>query len=349
MPLYKRKGSAVFWCRGSVAGHPYRKTTGTVDREEAEEFEERERQRLWRLYRLGDRSSVLWRDVAERWMRETTKRSKDMDQMILDFLEPHIGDEPISAIDRDAIEELRRLVLDDGEKTRSLATADRYMCLVRSILRACVEDWDLLPKAPKVPMFRPETKEPRWLTYDEWDRLRAELPEHLALAAEFAILTGLRMRAMLALTWDRIDMAAGRMWIPGSHQKAGRTHGLPLNKEGIAVLKKLRKLSPEGNHVFQWQGRPIDDLNGKSFQDALKRAKIDGANWHTFRHTFASWAVQRGVTLQELMALGDWKSFQMVLRYSHLAPDHLAQAASRISTKRAQSRRTPTDRGSENA
>lgn len=339
MPLYKRKGSANWWCKVSVAGHETRQSTKTADREEAEEFEQRERERLWRLYKLGDKSSVQWRDVAERWMKETTKRSKDMDEMILKWLDPVIGDEPISAIDRDAIEELRQMCLDDGEKKRSEATVDRYMCLVRSILRACVEDWELLSKAPKVPMFRPETAEPRWLTRDEWERLRVELPPHLELAAQFAILTGLRMRAMLSLTWDRIDMDAGRMWIPGSHQKAGRSHGLPLSKEAITVLKQLRKLNPEGRHVFQWQGRPIDDINGKSFQDALKRAKISGANWHSFRHTFASWAVQSGVTLQELMALGDWKSFQMVLRYAHLAPDHLAQAASKISTKTAQSRR----------
>lgn len=339
MPLYRRPGSANWWCKISVAGHEARKSTKTTNREEAEEFEHRERERLWRLHKLGDKSSVLWSEVAARWMRETNKRSKSTDQIILNFLSPHLDDEPIAAIDRDAIEELRRLVLDDGEKKRSMATADRYMCLVRSILRACVEDWELLAKAPKVPMFRPETKEPRWLSYEEWERLKPELPEHLELAAHFAILTGLRMRAMLSLTWDRVDLDAARMWIPGSHQKAGRTHGLPLNREAISVLKKLRKLNPEGNHVFQWKDRPINDVNGKSFQDALKRARIEGANWHTFRHTFASWALQSGVTLQELMELGDWKSFQMVLRYGHLAPDHLAQAASRISTKKAQSKR----------
>lgn len=47
---------------------------------------------------------------------------------------------------------------------------------------------------------------------------------------------------------------------PGSQQKAGRTHGMPISKEAIAVLKQLRKLNPEGQHVFQWQGKPIDDI-----------------------------------------------------------------------------------------
>jgi integrase len=269
-------------------------------------------------------------------MAGTTKRSKRLDQMILDWLEPHIGEEPISAIDRDAIDELRRMALDEGW---SESTVDRYMCLVRSILNACADQWGLLIKAPTVPMYNPEKREPRWLTHEEWGRLEKELPPHLRLAAHFAILTGLRMRAMLGLTWDRVDLKSRRLWVPRSQQKAGRTHGLPITAEAVGVLRKLRKLNPEGNYVFQWKGRPIDDVNGKSFQDALGRAGIEGANWHTFRHTFASWAVQAGVTLQELMGLGDWADIRSVLVYAHLAPDHLAEAAAKISTKRAQRKR----------
>ena len=37
-----------------------------------------------------------------------------------------------------------------------------------------------------------------------------------------------------------------------------------------------------------------------------------------------------GTSLQELMELGGWKSYEMVLRYAHLAPEHLADAAARI-------------------
>jgi hypothetical protein len=33
---------------------------------------------------------------------------------------------------------------------------------------------------------------------------------------------------------------------------------------------------------------------------------------------------------QELMELGGWKSYEMVLRYAHLAPEHLSTAAARI-------------------
>ncbi len=37
-----------------------------------------------------------------------------------------------------------------------------------------------------------------------------------------------------------------------------------------------------------------------------------------------------GTSLQELMELGGWKSYEMVLRYAHLAPEHLSDAAARI-------------------
>jgi hypothetical protein len=44
--------------------------------------------------------------------------------------------------------------------------------------------------------------------------------------------------------------------------------------------------------------------------------------------------VQSGVTLHELMLLGGWRSFSMVLRYAHFAPNHLARAAAKVSLKR---------------
>ena len=37
-----------------------------------------------------------------------------------------------------------------------------------------------------------------------------------------------------------------------------------------------------------------------------------------------------GTSLQGLMELGGWKSYEMVLRYAHLAPEHPSSAAARI-------------------
>jgi len=53
-------------------------------------------------------------------------------------------------------------------------------------------------------------------------------------------------------------------------------------------------------------------------------------NFHTLRHTFASWAVMRGGTLKELQELLGHASLAMTMRYAHLAPEHLRSAVSRL-------------------
>ena len=52
--------------------------------------------------------------------------------------------------------------------------------------------------------------------------------------------------------------------------------------------------------------------------------------FHDLRHTWASWHVMSGTSLQELMELAGCKSYEMVLRCAHLAPEHLSTAAQRI-------------------
>lgn len=333
MPLYKRSGSPFWWVR---IGRKTRRTTGTENRKEAEEFEEVLRQRLWRVAKLGDRSAVSWNEAAKRWLKDSS-RARVRDQEILKWLEPKIGLYPVSSVaDPDVIEMLRELGRKDGW---AYSTIDRAMHTVRSVLRRCVV-WRYLEHAPHVPMYNPDEDEPHWLTRQEVDRLCGELPEHLALAARLAVLTLLRMRSMSQLTWERIDLQNKRAWVPRAQMKGSKTFGFPLSSEAVKVLRELRKLNPEGSAVFQWKGAQIKDFNTAAFKKAVERAELTPLRWHDLRHTGASWAVQNGVTLPELMQLGDWKSYEMVLRYAHFAPVHAVQAAERV----AQMAHSPRDR-----
>jgi integrase len=70
--------------------------------------------------------------------------------------------------------------------------------------------------------------------------------------------------------------------------------------------------------------------SSSAWDEAKRRARIEHFRFHDLRHTWASWHVQSGTSLQELMELGGWKSYEMVLRYAHLAPEKLGSAASRI-------------------
>ena len=67
-----------------------------------------------------------------------------------------------------------------------------------------------------------------------------------------------------------------------------------------------------------------------AYNNAVAAAKLDDVNFHTLRHTFASWAVMRGVSLKELQELLGHASLTMTMRYAHLAPERLRTAVTRL-------------------
>lgn len=326
MSIYRRKGSPNWWSRICVAGTKNRRTTGTTDRGEAQEFDKCEAQRLWRLHKLGDRGSVLWTQAASRWLAELPQSSRNKEESILNWFDEELKEQPLRAIDRDAVTELRVTLTAEG---KGPARANRYMANLRAVLRKSVQ-WGYLDAAPHVPMVSARAPEMRWLTRPQLKKLCTHLPAHLALAAEFAVNTGLRMRSMLKLTWDRIDLRHRRLWIPGTQMKGRQPLGIPLSRDACRILRKLKTLNPDGPNVFQYNGQPIDDCNTRAFQNAVETSGLEPLRWHDLRHTFAAWAIQSGVTVPELMQLGGWRTYSMALRYAHLAPDHLAKATERI-------------------
>lgn len=336
MSLYRRKPGGVWWVR---IGRKTRQSTKTTDREQAEEFEEILRRRLWRQRTLGDRSALSWNEATERWLK-ASKRARKRDREILAWLAPKIGEESISAVaDADALEQLREDGREDGW---SESTIDRAMRTVRSVLRYC---WKTkkLDAPPYVPQHGDPDPEPRFLTQDQFRALCAELPPHLERAARFAVVTLLRKNSQARLTWDRIDLEKRHAWIRGEHIKGGKPFGISLSDAAIEILTECRATAPRGDAVFQYDGTGIKNFHTAAFKKAAQRAKLLPLRWHDLRHTGASWAVQNGVTLQELMALGNWKSYRAVLIYAHLAPSNSAAAAQRVGTTVAHALRKPVD------
>lgn len=78
--------------------------------------------------------------------------------------------------------------------------------------------------------------------------------------------------------------------------------------------------------------RPIKDCNTEAYKAAVVRAGLNPAevNWHTLRHTFATWARKSGVTREDLKKLGAWRDDRMVENYDHFDTADLEEAADKV-------------------
>lgn len=200
--------------------------------------------------------------------------------------------------------------------------------MIRAILRKAEREWEWLAKSPTIRLLKEENHRIRWITKEEAELLIKELPTHLSDMATFALATGLRMSNITGLQWCDVDLVKRHAWIHPDQAKAKKAIAVPLNSDAVRVIR-----NQIGNHdifVFVYQGKSISECNTKAWKKALKRAGIENFRWHDLRHTWASWHVQSGTSLQELQQLGGWSSFEMVLRYAHLSSDHLKEASERI-------------------
>lgn len=125
-----------------------------------------------------------------------------------------------------------------------------------------------------------------------------------------------------------MDLVRCHALVHPDQAKAKKAIAVPLNEDAITILKN--QIGKHMEYVFTYQGKRITQVNTKAWRKALSRVGIQNFRWHDLRHTWASWHVQNGTTLQELQVLGGWSSFEMVLRYAHLSSDHLRNAAERI-------------------
>jgi integrase len=158
-------------------------------------------------------------------------------------------------------------------------------------------------------------------------RLNEALPEHLSPVVRFALASGCRMSEILRLEWNRVDFGRRVAWLDPGTTKNGEGRGIPLNNDAVLALRAVHGDQPR--RCFTYQGEPMRAV-GSAWERSLRRSGIEEFRFHDLRHTWASWHVMSGTSLQELMELGGWKSYEMVLRYAHLAPEHLSAAVQRI-------------------
>jgi integrase len=146
------------------------------------------------------------------------------------------------------------------------------------------------------------------------------------------LFTGARLREILHLQWENVDLERGLLFLADS--KTGRKT-LVLNAPAMAVLVGLPRV---GSYVIASDTagtkdeKPRADLK-RPWQTIAKRAGLDGVRLHDLRHTYASFGVGGGLGLPIIGKLLGHTQASTTQRYAHLDNDPLRRATESIGSR----------------
>ena len=322
--LTKINTSPNYYVQWFEGGRSHRVSTRTSSEDEAQAF--------LAAFRLAGNAEPLadltipqlldwyWQSHAKGLMRP------EHADLAIRYLKPFFGSTAALSLSLDHQEAYRDYRRELGAGEESIR---RDLSVLSAALKRAVK-YKRLAFCPPILTMTPNAPRERWLTRDEAARLlwalRGKRQRHVLLFVRLALYTGARTGAILDLTWDRVDFSTGLI----DFRKPGR----PITKKRRTVTpmtKKLRRMlrhaqhQSNAPHVISWAGERIDRV-AKACIAAATRAGVKGFSPHVLRHTFASWAVQRRVSIYTVgKALGQTVA-STTERYAKLAPDDVLAA-----------------------
>jgi integrase len=149
---------------------------------------------------------------------------------------------------------------------------------------------------------------------------------HAAAALRLLIFTGARLREILDLKWEHVDLQRGLLFLPDS--KTGKKT-IVLGAAAHALIENLPRV---GSYVIAGADpeKPRADLQ-RPWALVSKRADLEGLRLHDLRHSFASVGAGSGLGLPIIGKLLGHSSSKTTERYAHLAADPLRRASDAIS------------------
>lgn len=115
-------------------------------------------------------------------------------------------------------------------------------------------------------------------------------------ALELLLLTATRSGEVRGMRWDEIDTNAALWRVPAERMKMDSEHLVPLSRQALEILDRMRPLSGDGALVFPSPSKPKSPLTANAMLMALRRMgyKTGEITAHGFRATFSTTMNERG-------------------------------------------------------
>jgi integrase len=250
-------------------------------------------------------------------------------------------------LDRSHLEDYKRWLVERSDRIGATTTTTRTLrlgALRVFFLRLLEWGWDDAPVRPL--LFHgdaPPRDQPLPKALDDSDAakfLRAAQTQPRLLTrvvAEVLLRTGLRVGELCALAGDAIRTGVDGFWL---HVPVGKLHNdryLPLHPTLVGLIGDYRTRHVPDQHSLLLPHENGNPLNRCAINRMLNRitrdAGIGHVHPHQLRHTLATQAINRGMSIEAIAALLGHRSLDMTRRYARIADRTVADAYFEVADK----------------
>jgi integrase len=261
--------------------------------------------------------------------KKPRSRAEDERMLSKDIL-PALGRRRLDEIDQGDVEKLLGRIT-----ARAPYQANRTRSLLHLLFRLA-QRWGLADRNPVEHVARNrESARERLLSDAEMGALGKALAEveqanprtrPACDALRLLALSGARLREILHLRWEEVDLDAGLLRLSDSKTGARPVYLAP---PAVAILARQERRSGWVFPSYCRDGRPLNDVRG-AWEAACKKAKIEKARPHDLRHRFASSAARSGFSALEIKPLTGHRNVKTLERYVHAEAAPARRAAERV-------------------
>ena len=166
---------------------------------------------------------------------------------------------------------------------------------------------------------------------------RADDDPFVRLVVELLARTGLRKGELMGLTIDAIVQIGSAYWLRVPVGKLRNDRYIPLHPQLKELLDQWLAARPDGLRsqlIFTDWGRPIPHARvDRALVKVATAAGIDHVTAHQLRHTLATQAINRGMSLEAIAALLGHRTMAMTMVYARIADRTVADEYFAVSEK----------------
>ncbi|MBT4879517.1 MAG: site-specific integrase [Alphaproteobacteria bacterium] len=277
------------------------------------------------------------KELADQYMKEHASRKrlssrKEDYRLWKQHILPTLGTLKASSLDRSDIAKLHH-------SFQHLPTTGNRVLSLLSKAFNLAELWGYRPNHSNPCLHikkYTEQKRERFLSQKEIERLMKILEEEkgndpwAVSAIQLLLITGCRLNEILTLKWEEVDV--DNQYLRLRDSKTGKKL-IYLSTAALDLLKNIPK--KEENPFVICGGKAGAHLINlqKPWRRIRAKAELEDVRLHDLRHTFASIAASKGLSLPIIGALLGHKQTQTTARYAHLIGQPLLEASEKIGKK----------------